>query len=143
MNIKSINNTINFSEAAAADKKSRANAGAENEPVYKLNRFDRYEGVTADNGTIPLNGESQRKRGIFSENTSAEVGEKILRSNDAFKGYDKEGFSAKHIVSVFFDAEAENPFDINAFFAKVDQMRFNVTGIEASSDKSTPATDNQ
>lgn len=30
--------------------------------------------------------------------------------------------------------QAENPFDINEFFAKVDQMRFNVTGTEKKAD---------
>ncbi len=30
--------------------------------------------------------------------------------------------------------EAENPFDINAFFNKVNQMRFNVTGTDKASD---------
>lgn len=115
MNIKSSNNATILSEVSAAEKKAAQTPAAENAPDYKLNRFDRfdrYNGVSADDGALPLNGEIQRKRGIFSENTSAEVGEKILRAQERFDGCAPEGFSAKHIISAFFQAESEDRYNV-------------------------------
>lgn len=124
MNITSLNNTINHSEraeAAAADKNGQQTSAAEKETVYTLNRFDRYEGVSAaDSGVISLNNVSQRERGVFSENTSFEEGEKILRADENYRSYKGEGFSAKHIISVFFNAEAEDRYEVNFTYEYAD-----------------------
>lgn len=124
MNITSLNNTVKYleqAEAAAADKTDRQTSAAEKEPVYTLNRFDRYEGISAANSeAISLSDPPQREKGIFSENTSFEEGEKILRADEKYRNYEGEGFSAKHIISVFFDAEANDRYGVNFTYEHAD-----------------------
>ncbi len=80
---------------------------------YKIVKFDRYEGVPADDGALKLNGNSNSiPKGIFSENTSADVGERVIKDLELSDGYTPGGFSAKHIVSAFFRAEGASRYHV-------------------------------
>lgn len=115
MNITSLNSAANRSEStktAAADRNDQQTPIAKEESSNTLNRFDRYEGMSVFSCTFELNDNSNSvSRGIFSENTSDEVVKKILKWQEEKDGCAPEGFSAKHIVSAFFQAESEERYN--------------------------------
>lgn len=111
MNITSLNSAANRSEstkAAVADRSNQQAPVAKEEPSNMFNRFDRYEGRSVYSCTFELNDNSNSvPKGIFSENTSDKVVKKFLKWQEEKDGCAPEGFSAKHIISAFFQAESE------------------------------------
>lgn len=90
----------------------KQNIGAET-GEKKSARCDRYDGVSVATSTYDLNDPSNTVcKGIFSENTSADVGERVIKDLELSDGYTPRGFSAKHIVSAFFRAEGASRYHV-------------------------------